>query len=143
MCVCVSVYLSAPPLYALYAASPGWGQCVFAVACPLPIRDPVLIVAGATFGWAVLEQQQLLERAPKEKARRERKQQGSTVFSVNVQGIGRASVVAVWKRSVLEAGLSRLLMWNVVCYSFHRPHQFLGVTCAASVSCMQTILSPA
>ncbi|KAL0043377.1 hypothetical protein WJX79_003113 [Trebouxia sp. C0005] len=30
----------------------------------------------ATFGWAVLDQEQLLERAPRQKARRERKQQG-------------------------------------------------------------------
>ena len=50
-----------------------WGQCLFAVACPLPTGDHVLIGAGATFGCAVLEQEQLLERVPREKAWRERK----------------------------------------------------------------------
>ncbi|KAL0043580.1 hypothetical protein WJX79_009050 [Trebouxia sp. C0005] len=39
----------------------------------------------ATFGWAVLEQQQLLERAPKEKARRERKQQAELQHEENVK----------------------------------------------------------
>ena len=63
--------------------------CQAAVACPLPIGDHVLMGAGATFGCAVLEQEQLLERAPREKARRERRQQGDTFFSVQDSGIGR------------------------------------------------------
>ena len=63
--------------------------CQAAVACPLPIGDHVLMGAGATFGCVVLEQEQLLERAPREKAHRERKQQGNKVFPVHNLGIGR------------------------------------------------------
>ncbi len=44
-------------------------------------RDRILMGAGATFGCVVLGQEQLLERAPRDKARRERKQQGNTVSS--------------------------------------------------------------
>ncbi len=62
---------------------------VVAVMALLPTGDDVLIGAGATFGGAVLEQEQLLERGPRDKARCERKQQGNKGFSVHNLGIGR------------------------------------------------------
>jgi hypothetical protein len=68
---------------------------VVAVVALLPIGDHVLMGAGATFGCAVLEQEQLLERAPAQKARRERKQQGNTIFSVQDPGIGRTIAIAM------------------------------------------------
>ena len=62
---------------------------VVAVMALLPTGDDVLIGAGATFGCAVLEQEQLLERGPRAKARCERKQRGNKGFSVHNLGIGR------------------------------------------------------
>ncbi len=68
---------------------------VVAVMGLLPTRDHALMGAGATFGCAVLEQEQLLERAPREKARRERKQQGNTIFSAQDSGVGRTTAIAI------------------------------------------------
>ncbi len=55
--------------------------CQAALGSPILTGDGVLMGAGATFGCAVLEQKQLLERAPAQKARRERKLQGNTISS--------------------------------------------------------------
>jgi len=115
--VCLSVSCSQPPGKHVVIAVPchnrpcfgcchgfpaSWGQCLFAVACPLPSGDHVLIGAGATFGCAVLEQEQLLERVPREKAWRERKQQGTAVFSVRDPGIGRTLLLRSWLQAALS-----------------------------------------
>ncbi len=69
--------------------------CQAALGCALLTGDHALMGAGATFGCAVLEQEQLLERAPRQKARRERKQQGNTIFSVQDPGVGRTTAIAI------------------------------------------------